>query len=219
MQTNINTLVGYINPLPDVAYGTSFCAGRMRRPSLSLLAKRLEKQDRHWFSQVPVQCFVLVREPRCWCCLVLTPPPYAELGTFVAFDADHRRIWPPGPSGPPRRPWNWCGCAPATMNCVLSWRSTAESRHGSSSRNLQVTWRGVREGGTWPDTAAEFVFRDDQALRMCQREGVNWLVFNWCACFGRASSFTPCRLHTTRTSTLWQTAYCICTRAVSPPPS
>jgi hypothetical protein len=36
----------------------------------------------------------------------------------------------------------------------------------------------VREGGTWPDTAAEFVFRDDQALRMCQREGVNWLVFN-----------------------------------------
>jgi hypothetical protein len=41
----------------------------------------------------------------------------------------------------------------------------------------------VQEGGKWPDKAAECVFRDDHALRMYQREGVNWLVFNWCACF------------------------------------
>jgi hypothetical protein len=77
----------------------------------------------------------------------------------------------------------------------------------------------VHDGGKWPDKAAECVFRDDHALRMCQREGVNWLVFNWRACFGWAFSFAPCRLHATRTATLWQTAYCICTRAVSPPPS
>ena len=77
----------------------------------------------------------------------------------------------------------------------------------------------MREGGKWPDKAAECVFRDDHTLRMCQREGVSWLVFNWCACFGWAFSFAPCRLHATRTATLWQTAYCICTRAVSPPPS
>jgi hypothetical protein len=105
------------------------------------------------------------------------------------------------------------------MNSVLSSRCTAESRHGSSSRSLQVTWRGVREGGKWPDKAAECVFRNDHALRMCQREGVSWLVFNWRACFGWAFSSTPCRLHTNRTATLWQTAYCICTIAVSPPPS
>ncbi len=79
--------------------------------------------------------------------------------------------------------------------------------------------RGVHEGGKWPDKAAECVFRDDHALRMCQREGVKWLVLNWCACFGWAFSFAPCRLHTTRTATLWQTAYCIRTGAVSPPPS
>jgi hypothetical protein len=36
-------------------------------------------------------------------------------------------------------------------------------------------------GGKWPDKAAECTFREGHALREYQREGVNWLVFNWYA--------------------------------------
>ena len=56
------------------------------------------------------------------------------------------------------------------------------------SRNMQLTGWGAQEDGKWPDKAAECVFREDHALRMYQREGVNWLVFNWYACLFQLSS-------------------------------
>ncbi len=37
----------------------------------------------------------------------------------------------------------------------------------------------MQEGGKWPDKAAECDIRDCSALQKYQREGVNWLVFNW----------------------------------------
>jgi hypothetical protein len=86
-------------------------------------------------------------------------------------------------------------------------RRVAAARFGFS-RSLNVTGPGVQEGGKWPDKAAECVFRDDHALRMYQREGVNWLVFNWCACFRWAFSLTPCsfKLPTVAVPARWRIA-------------
>ena len=159
-----------------------------------------------------------MREPRCCCSLVLTPSP-CRIGNSRRFRCRPSEDLATRPKRPPKTALKLV----RMRSCYDEQCPFLAMHRAESPRQFQPIpasdLRGVHEGGKWPDKAAECVFRDDHALRMCQREGVSWLVFNWRACFGWAFSFTPCRLHATRTATLWQTAYCICTRAVSPPPS
>ncbi len=123
-------------------------------------------------------------------CLELTFSGPAGSRAFVASRTAHRRTWPSGPSGPPKPPWNWCECSLVATDAVLllpgAYAPTRKNAGWLTPPGQSgLTGWDWQEGGKWPDKAAECVFRDDHALRLYQREGVNWLVFNWCACLPR----------------------------------